>query len=677
MRYRWNDYSLDREGTLLTRQGQQVDVSRKVLDCITHLVEHRDRVVGYDELVRKVWGHENVTNHQLSQVILAARRALGDDGQAQRLIRTMPGLGYRWVGALCESTDTMPLPQVAEAHSPAEASADKSSSEIPLRTQPDAVGPASAQPAMAVVWYRNGKLHAVAALALCLAVVAAVGWQLRKTGPTATTQPASAATTGDPLVRLDEALWRGQYEDVREGLARMPASLADTPDAGILEFRLDMARGRFDRAAEKLALQQRRAKAAADPVWQAKLLTAQSILNAKTGKSAQEILAPAESAIALLESAGDAVSPRTMGEALSTRGNALMKASRFEPAMEDLVRARDLLLEAGDQRGATITSGMLARVWMRTGRMADALDEMTEIASAAEKSGDPGREIASRNTAIKIQVELLHWRDALTSSERSVQLLRSVPDSIRRGRTLQLRALVLTGNGHLREAAALLEEVDALDKDDRSLTIPAMFHLASGHAELALADAAEAFAEDDENDKSNLILENKEGALLLWMIAAQDLAANGDAMPKPSSAQRNALEHPESSIGRIARGRWLWSQKKNEDAQAEFQRALEETQQSNRPFRMLLASEPLIELLLQRGDKKTARQVLTKLRAHDPERFDQDYRANLLSLKMALASSDKAAVETAYRSVQALAGERMLPADVLKACSEAGVQIDH
>jgi len=76
--------SLDRGGTLLTRQGRQVDISRKVLEYLCHLVENRDRVVSYDELIRKIWGHGNVTNHQLTQVILSARRALGDDAQAQR-----------------------------------------------------------------------------------------------------------------------------------------------------------------------------------------------------------------------------------------------------------------------------------------------------------------------------------------------------------------------------------------------------------------------------------------------------------------------------------------------------------------------------------------------------------------------------------------------------------------
>jgi DNA-binding winged helix-turn-helix (wHTH) protein len=60
MQYRWDDYSLNREGALLTRLGQQVDASRKVLDCISYLLEHRDRVVGHDELMHKMWGHDHM-----------------------------------------------------------------------------------------------------------------------------------------------------------------------------------------------------------------------------------------------------------------------------------------------------------------------------------------------------------------------------------------------------------------------------------------------------------------------------------------------------------------------------------------------------------------------------------------------------------------------------------------
>jgi DNA-binding winged helix-turn-helix (wHTH) protein/tetratricopeptide (TPR) repeat protein len=667
MRYHWGEYSLNREAGLLTRHGEHVEVSRKVLDCISHLVANHERVVGYDELIRTVWRHENVSNHQLAQVVLAARRAIGDDGQSQRLIRTASGLGYQWVGALREVKDecsAVPA-QAPDALPPVPANPVEPSSEISRHVPANAGIQAPGQPAVAIARYHSGKRHTAAALILI--VVAVVSWQLHKTEPASVRAPTFTATTGDPLARLKEALWKGQYEEVREGLATLPAPLADSADARILEFQLDIERGRFERAEEKLALQQTRAKAAADPVWQARLLAAQSILNAKTGRPAQEVLAPAQLAVELLESAGDAVSPQIMGEALSTRGNALMKSSQFEPAMGDLVRARDLLLQAGDNRRAAIARSSLARVWMRTGRLADALGQMIEIAAVAKRYQDPVAEIASRNTATKIQIELLRWRDALASSQRSMQLMQSVPDSARRTRTMQLRALALTGSGQLREAGSLLEEVDAMDKERRSLTIPAMYHLASGQAEQALAAAAEAFGEDDTNDKTNLILENREGALLLWMIAAQDLAANGKSMPAPSPAQRKALQQPESSIGHIARGRWLWSQGQSQDAKAEFQLALEQAQQTNRPFRMLLASEPLIELLLQRGDTAAAEQVLAKLRAHDPEWLDHDYHANLLGLKVALAAGDDAAVKATYRNTHALAGQRRLPEDVVKA----------
>ena len=670
MRYCWDDFSLDREGKLLTRHGRQVDVSRKVLGCITHLIEHRQSVVSYDELIHNLWGHDNVSNHQLSQVVLAARRALGDDGQAQRLIRTVSGQGYRWVGEISEMACTAAASQVQppDIHVPAQANAAAPGPETPPPPYAHMIASASEPHAAAIAWYRSRKLHTVAAIAMVVA--ASVGWQLRKTEENAVTPPTLSATAVNPLARIEEALWTGRFEEARDGLATLSADLADSPDARILEFKLDVERGRFDRAAEKLALEQTRAKAAADPVWQAKLLAAQSLLNAKTGRPGHEVLAPAQLAVELLESSGDAALPQAMGEALAARGTALMKIDQFEPAMQDLVRARDLLLKAGDNRRATNARGALARVWMRTGRLAQALGEMIEIADLARQSRDLIGEIASRNTAAKIQIELLRRTDALASTQRSMQLLQSVPDSARRARTMQLRALVLTDSGRLREAASLLEEVDAMDrtgKERRSLTIPAMHHLASGRAELALAAAAEAFGQDDANDKTNLILENKEGALLLWMIAAQNLAANGKAMPVPSPAQRKALQQPESSIGHIARGRWLWSQGQPKEATAEFRLALEQAQQTNQPYRMLLASEPLIELLLQHGDWAAAEQVLVKLRAHDPERLDQDYRAKLLGLKVALAAGDDAAATAAYRNAQALAGERAMPAELVKA----------
>jgi DNA-binding winged helix-turn-helix (wHTH) protein/tetratricopeptide (TPR) repeat protein len=653
----------------LTRQGQQVEVSRKVLDCIGHLIANHQRVVGHDELIRTLWRHENVSNHQLAQVVLAARRAIGDDGQSQRLIRTVSGLGYQWVEALNESEDPDAAHQVQAPDIPSQAQVN-SAEPAPERSPPPQTHeatPASEPPASTIAWYRSGKLHAVAALTLTLAVVASVGWQLRQTEPAVIAQPQVAATTADPLAALWEALWKGQYEEVRTGLTALPERLANLPEARILEINLDIERGRFDRATEKLALEHTRAGNAADPVWQAKLFALQALLSGAAGKPGAEVLAPAESAVKLLESAGKAASPSAMGEALSARGYGLMKTHQLDPAIRDLIRARDLLTKAGDKRGAANAADTMARVQMRLGRLKDALELMTEIAKYSQQTERPVQEIYARNAATKIQVELLRWNDALASSDRSMQLLQKVPGSERRTRVLQLRAMVLTGMGRLREAASLIEEAYASADNRYSAIVPATYQIASGEFEQALATAAATAAFDKYSVNDQLNLESKEGAVLLWMIAAQRLAASGKAMPEPSPAQLEVLRQPESTIGHIARGRWLWSQGNSQLAETEFHRALAEARLMGQLSRMLQSSEPLIEMLLQRGETAEAEQVLAELRGYDPEHLSKDYHVNLLALRVALASNDSAAFTAAYENTQALARERKLPTEVVEA----------
>jgi DNA-binding winged helix-turn-helix (wHTH) protein len=81
----------------LRRGGQRVPLEPQAFDVLVYLVSHRDRVVPKDELMDAVWGGRFVTETAVTSRIKQARRALGDDGQAQRLIRTMHGRGYRFV----------------------------------------------------------------------------------------------------------------------------------------------------------------------------------------------------------------------------------------------------------------------------------------------------------------------------------------------------------------------------------------------------------------------------------------------------------------------------------------------------------------------------------------------------------------------------------------------------
>lgn len=671
MQYRWDDYRLDREGSLLTRNGRQVDVSRRVLDCITHLLAQRHRVVDYDDLSRAIWGHDDVTHHQLSQVILAARRALGDDGQTQRLIRTLPGIGYRWVGEVAtigdgatqvESTTTAtqafePATRIVQTYAaPVEAGPP---------TEPVPLSPETTPRASTISPQRARRpLLAVLGIVITIAIVVA-GIEWRRSDNAAPATPVHTANDrSDPLSALRDTLMKGQFDAVGEGLAALPADLADSPEARLLEIRLDIDRGRFDRAKEKLRVQQTRAAEAADPVWQSRLFSAQAILNGTSGGSGQDILAPAQSAVRLLESSGRAAPSLAMGEALSARGYGFMKTLQFEQAMRDLIEAQALLHAAGDVGGAANAADTLARIHMRMGRFHEALALMNEIAALCERSGNPVQEIYARNAATKIQIELLRWNDALASNDRSLALLKEVPESERRTRVLLLRALVLSGVGRMREAASLIKDVDRL-QDDRYSPIPAAtHHLAAGDFPRAMAVAADADAYDDYNANDPLNLESREGALLLWLTAAQARSSDGRSIPPLPASRLAILQAPTSSIGHIARGRWLRSQGRAEEAEIALREALSQARAMRHLSRMLTASEALIPPLLERGDTAEAERLLADLWRYAPADLNRDYRANLLALRLALAANDRARAAAAYSRAAAVAGERTIPNDL-------------
>ncbi|MET0230709.1 MAG: winged helix-turn-helix domain-containing protein [Rhodanobacteraceae bacterium] len=74
-----------------------MELPRRTFECLEHLLLHRDRAVGRDELVAAIFHRTNVSDAQLGQVVLRTRRAVDDDGNAQHVIRTIAGFGYRWV----------------------------------------------------------------------------------------------------------------------------------------------------------------------------------------------------------------------------------------------------------------------------------------------------------------------------------------------------------------------------------------------------------------------------------------------------------------------------------------------------------------------------------------------------------------------------------------------------
>ncbi|EAS49286.1 putative transcriptional regulatory protein [Aurantimonas manganoxydans SI85-9A1] len=98
MRYVFEPFELEPMKGELRRDGQRVAVEPQVFALLLLLVENSERMVSKEEIVEKIWDGRAVSDAAVSSRIKSARRALGDDGRQQRLIRTLHGRGIRFVG---------------------------------------------------------------------------------------------------------------------------------------------------------------------------------------------------------------------------------------------------------------------------------------------------------------------------------------------------------------------------------------------------------------------------------------------------------------------------------------------------------------------------------------------------------------------------------------------------
>jgi TolB-like protein len=102
---------LDVDRRELRRGSETIALEPQVFDLLVYLVRHRDRVVTKEDLLRAVWGGRIVSDSTLTSRISAVRRAVGDSGEGQRLIRTVPRKGIRFVGAVRDE----PHPEAVDA----------------------------------------------------------------------------------------------------------------------------------------------------------------------------------------------------------------------------------------------------------------------------------------------------------------------------------------------------------------------------------------------------------------------------------------------------------------------------------------------------------------------------------------------------------------------------------
>jgi adenylate cyclase len=116
VRYFFEDYAFDTDRRELHRGADVVRTAPQVFDLLDYLIRNRERVVSKDDLVSAIWNGRVVSDMALTTRLNAARCAIGDSGDEQRLIKTLPRKGFRFVGVVHEGDRSSDTAVVSDSH---------------------------------------------------------------------------------------------------------------------------------------------------------------------------------------------------------------------------------------------------------------------------------------------------------------------------------------------------------------------------------------------------------------------------------------------------------------------------------------------------------------------------------------------------------------------------------
>ena len=117
MLYLFDEFTLDADRRELRGPSGLISLEPQVFDLLIYLIRNRDRVVSKDDVMAAVWEGRIVSESALTTRINAARSAIGDSGNMQRLIKTLPRKGLRFVGAVREEQGPIAVPAAAPPES--------------------------------------------------------------------------------------------------------------------------------------------------------------------------------------------------------------------------------------------------------------------------------------------------------------------------------------------------------------------------------------------------------------------------------------------------------------------------------------------------------------------------------------------------------------------------------
>ncbi|KGQ17969.1 Transcriptional regulator [Lysobacter dokdonensis DS-58] len=451
-RYRFGARVLDLAQRELRLDGIPQPLPARVFECLQTLIEHRDRAVGRDELVRAVFGRPDVSDAQLAQVVLRARRAIGDDGQEQRAIRTVPRFGFRWamdieeVGEEVAPVEAAVVEPEIETPTPPPVAANDDDAPKPIRVVatraprrrrwPFALAAVIALCAIASVfaWPQWRAMHAVASTAQSRGAIVVLPMQVEGDDSAAWARLGMMDFVVDRLRRANQPVWSS------EATLALLRTQGDTPDAQrvrrdspaawIVESRARNVRQRWDVA-----------------------LTA---LDAKgrtiTGRAnAADLVGATRQATDRLLAAIGGTSPRVAHDAPDFEE----RLQRAQSALlaNDPDTARRLLHDAPlAQRQTPQLQYRLAQVDFADGRHADGLAKTTHLLRLPAVQGDATLRAQLESLQGRLLMRLDRYADAERSFDRAIAAFVPTPNASELGRALIGRGTARMAQGRFDEA---------------------------------------------------------------------------------------------------------------------------------------------------------------------------------------------------------------------------------
>jgi DNA-binding winged helix-turn-helix (wHTH) protein/tetratricopeptide (TPR) repeat protein len=494
----------------------------------------------------------------------------------------------------------------------------------------------------------------VAARAAADQLAAEMGLGVRSDASPATAEGAAI------MQRAKAAILANQLDAARALLDGASRALQDQPEVRYLRARIELLSGRFEQARAGFA-----SLTTGLPVGQDLLLRADALYGRGVAETRAAMFAAAE--VSFTEAAGlldGRTEPRArsiLGRVLSVAGAVHLQQHRFELARAELARARMTLQGVGDP--ATLASvdnnsGLLAKT---QGRPAEALPFFERAAERARSTRDVATELRARINVSECQLTLLDPAAALAADARVRELVAAVADPRLRQFASAMRVHALAASGQLTAARQLVRELRDREPEVRDGPMTA---LVEGMA-AEVADRQDEVARAAEASLAATSAPDGPRYVRAWLLLFRaDRAAGRIAAADRAVTEAAAwAEHERTPEAQVYAALLRAEQAAGDSepaARAAFEQALALADAGSVPDHVLQVASAYAAYLIERGDRTALAAVAGRVAAWAPRSYD----AALLQLRVHRATGDVDAWRSTRALVDALAGERELPAEL-------------